>query len=117
MRRVQFITALAAAALGAGCAETVEYHYLGTQSLRNEQGHVVGHKELLLDPRTGGEVEEVTNYTPLYDDKGIVMGYAEPTRSGAVIRNLEGRRIGARYTDLRSRGSNPGSDGVGITIR
>jgi hypothetical protein len=37
--------------------------------------------------------------------------------SGTVIRNLEGRRIGARYTDLRSRGTNPNAEGVGIIIK
>jgi hypothetical protein len=117
MKRVHLLAVLAAGFLAGGCAETVEYHYIGTEAIRNEKGHVIGHKELLMDPRTGGEVEEVTNYIPLLDEKGQIVAYQEPTRSGMVIRNLEGRRIGARYTDLRSRGTNPGAEGVGITIR
>ena len=117
MTRVQRIVLLTASLFVFACAETVEYHYMGTEAIRNAQGHVVGHKELLLDPRTGGEVEEVTNYVPMLDEKGEIVAYQEPTRAGMVIRNLEGRRIGARYTDLRSRGTNPGAEGVGITIR
>jgi hypothetical protein len=62
-------------------------------------------------------VEQLTYYQPMHDEKGEIVGYQEPTRSGTVIRNLEGRRIGARYTDLRSRGTNPNAEGVGITIR
>jgi len=117
MAHVQRIVLLTASLFVFACAETVEYHYIGTEAIRNAQGHVIGHKELLMDPRTGGEVEEVTQYIPLRDDKGQIVAYQEPTRAGMVIRNLEGRRIGARYTDLRSRGTNPGAEGVGITIR
>jgi hypothetical protein len=114
---VQRIALLAASLLVFGCAETVEYHYIGTDPIRNEQGHVIGHKDVLMDPRTGGEVEQVTSYVPMYDEKGQIVAYQEATRSGTVIRNLEGRRIGARYPDLRSRGTNPQAEGVGITIR
>lgn len=117
MKRAQLIAPFAASLMAFACAETVEYRYLGTESVKNEQGHVVGHKELLTDVRTGERVEQVTSYLPLYDDNGKVIGYQEATRAGTVIRGLDGRRIGARYTDLRSRGTNPGSDGVTITIK
>jgi hypothetical protein len=61
-------------------------------------------------------VERLTYYQPMHNEKGEIVAYHEPTRAGMVIRNLEGRRIGARYTDLRSRGTNPNAGGVGITI-
>lgn len=116
MKRAQLVAPLAACLLVA-CAETVEYRYLGTEPVKNEKGHVIGHKDLLVDPRTGGQVEQLTRYIPMLDEKGEVIAYQEPTRAGMVIRNLEGRRIGARYPDLRSRGTNPGAEGIGITIR
>lgn len=108
---------LAIVLAAAGCAETIEYQYVGTEIVRNDEGHVVGHKELLIDARDGREFEQVTNYVPMYNDKGDIVGYQEPIRGGAVIRSPDGRRIGARYTDLRSRGSNPGSEGLTITIQ
>jgi hypothetical protein len=117
MKRAKLIAPLAAGLLAVACAETVEYRYLGTEPIRNEKGHVVGHKELLRDERTGEQVEQLTQYLPMHNDRGEITGYQEPTRAGMVIRNLEGRRIGARYTDLRSRGTNPNAEGVGITIR
>jgi len=117
MKRAQLMTMLAASLMATACADTVEYRYVSTEVLKNEQGHVVGHKELLRDARTGEEFELVTHYSPLFDSKGDIVGYQEPTRGGALIRGLDGRRIGARYTDLRSRGTNPGSEGVTITIR
>jgi len=117
MTRAYRIALLTASFTMVGCAETVEYRYIGTEQLKNDRGHVVGHKELLRDARTGEPAEEVTNYAPLHDAKGEIVGYQEPTRNGVVIRGLDGRRIGARYTDLRSRGTNPGSDGVTTIIR
>lgn len=116
MERAKLVVPLAACLLVA-CADTVEYRYLGTEPIKNEKGHVVGHKELLKDTRTGEQVEQLTHHQPMHNETGEVVGYQEPTRAGMVIRNLEGRRIGARYTDLRSRGTNPNAEGVGITIR
>ena len=117
MKRVKLIAALAAGVLAVACAETVEYRYLGTEPIKNEKGHVVGHKELLRDVRNGEQVEQLTYYQPMHNEKGEIVAYQEPTRAGMVIRNLEGRRIGARYTDLRSRGTNPNAGGVGIIIK
>ncbi len=117
MRRALQMT-LAACTVMAGCAQpAVEYRYVDTEPLKNEQGHVIGHKERLTDKETGEGFERITYYQPLYDEKGDLVGYQEPVRGGAVIRALDGRRLGARYVDLRSRGSNPGSGGVTITIQ
>jgi hypothetical protein len=35
---------------------------------------------------------------------------------GTLLRGLDGRRIGVRYGDLRSRASNPGSEGVTVIV-
>lgn len=117
MRYARRMSSLAVCLAVAACAETVEYRYLGTEPIRNEQGHMVGHKEKLKEVSTGEEIERITEYAPLLDEKGAIVGYQEPVRGGAVIRSLDGRRLGARYVDLRSRGINPGSEGVSITIQ
>jgi len=118
MKRAPRMTLLAACLVAAGCAQqAVEYRYVATDPLKNEQGHVIGHTERLTDTATGEAFERITYYQPMYDDKGDIVGYQEPVRGGAVIRGLDGRRLGARYVDLRSRGSNPGSGGVTIHIQ
>ena len=111
------ITAILALAFLTAACSTVEYHYVGTrQTLKNDQGHVVGQKETLRDPRTGEQFEQVTYFTPRRDEKGAIVGYEEPLPPGVVLRGLDGRRVGVRYTDLRSRGTNPRSDGVTVIV-
>jgi len=111
-------TAIAALALSCllGACETVEYRIVGTQMIKNDQGHIVGHKDMLRDVRTGEEVEEVTMYVPRVDKSGAIVGYEEPVMRGTVLRGLDGRRIGVRYSDLRSRGWNPGGEGVTVIV-
>src|SRR5262245_63853796 len=104
MHRGQLIRTIVVCACLAACAQPVEYQYVGTEILRNDKGHVVGHKELLIDARNGEEVEQPVHYTPLLDANGNVIGYQQPTTGGVLIRSVDGRRIGARYNDLRSRG-------------
>jgi hypothetical protein len=107
---------LAGVVLLAGCT-TVEYRILATETIKNDKGHVVGHKDKLRDVQTGEEFETVTNYIPRLNAKGDVVGYEEPTPPrGTVLRGLDGRRVGLRYRDLRSRGSNPGSEGLTVII-
>jgi hypothetical protein len=107
---------LAAGLLAGACAETIEYQYVGTEILRNDQGHVVGHKDLLIDARNGEEVEQLTHYRPMLNEKDEVVGYQQTVPGGALIRSVDGRPIGARYGDLRSQGSNRGNEGVTITF-
>jgi hypothetical protein len=110
------IVILSVAFLASACS-TVEYHYVGArQLLKNEQGHVVGQKEVLRDPQTGEQFEQLTYFTPRRDEKGAIVGYEEPLPPGVVVRDLQGRRVGVRYTDLRSRGTNPGSSGVTVIV-
>ena len=107
-------TILLLAVLVSACAAPVEYRYTGErQTLKNAEGHVIGQKEMLLDPTTGDKFEQITYYTPRRDEKGTIIGYEEPLPPGYVVRDLKGRRVGVRYSDLRSRGSNPGG---GVTV-
>lgn len=99
-----------------GACETVEYRLLSTQPIKNDQGHVVGHKDKLRDAHTGEELEQVTMYVPRLDKSGAVVGYEEPVIRGTVLRGLDGRRVGLRYSDLRSRASNPGSEGITVIV-
>ena len=75
------------------------------ESLRNEQGHVIGYKDMLRNERTGEVIAQVQLYAPLRSESGDVVGYEEQTRGGAVIRDLNGRAIGNKFSDLRSRKS------------
>jgi len=111
-------TVIAALALSCllGACETVEYSIVGTQPIKNDQGHVVGHTDRLRDVRTGEELEEVTMYVPRLDQSGAIVGYEEPVMRGTLLRGLDGRRIGVRYGDLRSRAFNPGSEGVTVIV-
>jgi hypothetical protein len=75
------------------------------ESLRNDQGHVIGYKDMLRNERTGEVLAQVMLYTPMRGDNGEIVGYEEQNRGGAVIRDLNGRVIGTKFTDLRSRKS------------
>jgi hypothetical protein len=98
-----------------GCS-TTQYQHLSSRSLRNDQGHVFGHKETLRNTSSGEQSERTVLYVPRHDANGTVMGYEEPIAGGTVLRNVDGRRIGTRYADLRSRGTNPGNEGLTITV-
>ena len=75
------------------------------ESLRNEQGHVIGYKDMLRNDQTGEMIAQVQLYTPVRSDSGDLLGYEEQTRGGAIIRDLNGRAIGTKFSDLRSRKS------------
>ena len=110
---------LALGLLAAACSTApVEYKYVGPgrELLKNADGHVVGQKEMLRDPGTGEQFEQITYFTPRKDEKGAVVGYEEPLPPGVVVRDLQGRRVGVRYSDLRSRGTNPRNDGVTVIV-
>ncbi len=115
MRLTTTITILALVMLAAGCS-TVELKPLGTEVLRNAQGHVIGQKETLCDCRSGEKLARIALYLPRVDERGEVVGYEELVRGGSVLRDLNGRRIGGRWVDLRSRASNPHNKGLTILV-
>lgn len=107
MRVAVMTMILGASALASGCS-SVEWKEMSTQVLRNEQGHVVGQKELLCDCRTGERIARLALFEPRFDERGVLVGYEEKVRGGTVLRDLNGRRIGTRFVDIRS--------GKGLTI-
>ena len=105
--------------LSAACSSPpVEYKYAGPgrELIKNDQGHVVGQKELLRDATTGEQYENIVYFTPRRDESGKIIGYEEPMAPGVVLRDINGRRVGVRYNDLRSKGTNPNNDGVTVII-
>ena len=78
---------------------------LRKESLKNDQGHVIGYKDMLRNDRTGEVLAQVSLYTPMLGENGEIVGYEEQTRGGAIIRDLNGRAIGNKFSDLRSRKS------------
>jgi hypothetical protein len=111
-------TIIALGLLASACAAPVEYKYAGAgrELIKNDQGHIVGTKELLRDATTGEQYENIVYFTPRRDASGKIIGYEEPLAPGVVLRDLEGRRVGVRYGDLRSRGTNPNNDGITVII-
>lgn len=108
-------TMLLAAALLAGGCSSVEFKPLGVEPLRNAQGHVIGQKEVLCDCRTGEELARLSLYLPRFED-GKLVGYDERVRGGSVLRDLNGKAIGNRFVDLRSRGTNQRNRGLTVVF-
>src|SRR4051794_5360363 len=108
--------ALLAIALAASGCSTVEFKQLGMEPLKNAQGHVVGQKETLCDCANGERLARIALYAPRVDEHGTVVGYEEQIKGGTVLRDLQGRRIGARWIDLRSRTNNPNNRGLTIIV-
>lgn len=110
-------TALVAFCLAAsGCSmmdTQPEYKRVGVQPLKNAQGHVIGHKEILRN--NGERLTRIALYVPRLEG-GKVVGYEERIRGGTVLRSLDGRKMGGRFVDLRSRGTNPGNKGLMIIV-
>lgn len=103
-------------ALAASGCSTMEFEPLGTESLKNPNGHVIGYRERLCDCAAGEEIDRVVLFTPRYSERGAVIAYEERVKGGAILRDLNGRRIGNRWVDLRSRGSNARSGGLTIVF-
>ncbi len=99
------IAVMAVCLAAGGCTTLTDYGSVRKESLRNEQGHVIGYKEMLRNERTGEVIAQVLLYTPLRDDSGAVIGYEEQAKGGAIVRDLDGRSIGSKFADLRSRKS------------
>ena len=87
------------------------------ESLRNDQGHVIGYKNMLRNEQTGEVLAQVLLYSPVLGENGAVVGYEEQARDGAIIRDLDGRSIGGRFADLRSRSTNAKSKGITVVFR
>ena len=60
---------------------------------------------------------QIALFTPVRSESGEVIGYEEQAKDGAIIRDLNGRSIGGRFSDLRSRGTNAKNKGLTIVFR
>jgi hypothetical protein len=111
-------TAVLALALAAGGCSTMEFKSAGDrESLKNAQGHVIGYKERMCDCTAGEEFDRVVLFTPRLDEKGRITAYEERIKGGVVLWDLRGKRVGSRYVDLRSRGTNAYNSGLTIVFR
>jgi hypothetical protein len=115
-RLLTMVLVIAAFAAG-GCTTLTDYGSVRKEALRNEQGHVIGYKEMLRNQQTGEVIAQVQMYTPLFDQNGAIIGYEEQVRDGTVVRDLNGLSIGGRFADLRSRGTNSKNKGLMIVMR
>lgn len=108
---------LAFGLLMGGCS-TSDFKSLGRiESLRDTKGHVIGFKEAMCDCKKGEEFARIQLYVPRVNDEGKIVGYEEPVKGGtAILHDLNGKVIGRRYVDLRSRGTNAGNQGLTIVF-
>ena len=119
MKQLKTTALLLALGLMAGGCSVIEYQssaQVGREDLKNSQGHVVGYKEVMRDAATGEEIAQLSLFVP-HLENGQVVGYEERVRGGSVLRDLNGKRIGGRLVDSRSRGTNPQSKGLLIVVR
>ena len=106
---------LALGLVASGCS-VMDYKSVSREDLKNTQGHVIGQKETLHDFRTGEDVAKIALFVPRVD-RGEVVGYEERVGGGLVVlRNLDGKRIGNRFADLRGRSLNPQSRGITVVF-
>ena len=103
--------------LAAGACTVIETKPVAREDLRNAQGHVIGYKELMRDERTGEELAQIALFVPRLGERGEIVGYEELVRGGTVLHDLNGKRIGGRWLDVRSRGTNPQNKGLLIMVR
>jgi len=103
--------------LAAGACTVIETKPVAREDLRNAQGHVIGYKELMRDERTGEELAQIALFVPRLGERGEIVGYEELVRGGTVLHDLNGKRIGGRWLDVRSRGTNPQNKGLLIVVR
>lgn len=113
---------LAAALVLGGCSTMSNYGPvsangpLSKKVIKNDQGHVIGYKQMLRNSQTGEVVAQVALFTPIIES-GSIVGYEEPAKGGAIIRDLAGHSIGGRFADLRSRSTNSNSKGFTLVVR
>jgi hypothetical protein len=114
LKRTALILALG---LAAGGCSVIDTKPVAREDLKNAQGHVIGYKDIMRDSRTGEELAQIMLFVPRVDERGEIVGYEKRVRGGTVLHDLNGRRIGARWLNVRSRGTNPQSKGLLIMVR
>jgi len=115
MKTTTMMILAAGFALG-GCATVDQYGATNRQKLVDKQGNVAGYKQQLRNERTGEVAAQVRLFTPIHNEVGDLVGYEEQTPDGAIIRDLDGRQVGHRFIDARSRGTNTRNKGITVII-
>ena len=95
-------TLLVCLMLVAGCATAPRESILATMTLTNEQGHVIGRRQIVQNPETRETWSNYTLFTPLTNPRGEVVAYEEQVADGTIRYGLNGRKIGGNLKDLRS---------------
>jgi hypothetical protein len=57
---------------------------------------------MMRDARTGEEIAQITLFVPRVGERGEVVGYEERVRGGSVLHDVNGKKIGGRWNDVRS---------------
>lgn len=117
MKTLKSTAAILALGLAAGGCSVLDTKSTAREELTNAQGHVVGYKDMMRDSRTGEELAQIALFVPRFGERGEIVGYEERVRGGSVLHDLNGKRIGGRWDDLRGRGTNPQSRGLLIVVR
>ena len=107
--------AILALVFAAGGCSVLDYRPLGKETLKNADGHVIGYKERVRSD-AGEEADRVVLFTPRLGVRGNVVAYEERIKGGVVLWDLRGKRVGSRYVDLRSRGTNSYNSGLTIVF-
>jgi len=102
MKALKRTALIFAVSLAAGGCSVIDTKPVAREDLKNAQGHVIGYKDLMSDSRTGEELAQLTLFVPRVNERGEVVGYEERVRGGAVLHDLNGKRIGGRWLDVRS---------------
>lgn len=117
MKALKKTTLIVALGLAAGGCSIMESKQVAREDLKNAQGHVVGYKDVIRNAATGEELAQIALFVPRTGERGEIIGYEERVRGGSVLRDVNGKRIGGRFVDARSRGTNPQSRGLLIVVR
>ena len=117
MTSLKKVAVVVALGLAAGGCSVLESKPVAREDLKNAQGHVIGYKDVMRDVRTGEELAQLALFVPRTNTRGEVIGYEERVRGGTVLRDLNGKKMGGRFVDVRSRGNNPYNTGVMIVVR
>src|SRR5258706_11024076 len=117
MKSAKRTAVILALGLAAGGCSILDTKPVAREDLTNAQGHVVGYKEMMRDSRTGEEMAQIALYVPQFGQRGEIIGYEERVRGGGVLHDLNGKRIGGRWDDLRGRGPEPQRKGLPHVVR
>ncbi len=102
MKKLLTTAAILALGFAAGGCSVLDTKPMAKETLTNAQGHVVGYKETVRDEQTGEEMTQIALFVPRYSERGRLIGYEERVRGGSILRDLNGKKVGGSWHDVRS---------------